>query len=45
MAVAIIDFHWTAADFMNATPHEVFAAWELVEARNKRISEARGSGS
>jgi hypothetical protein len=38
MAVAILDFRWTPDQFWAATPHEFYAAWELIEARNQRLN-------
>jgi len=42
MGLAAAAFHWTAAEFRAATPHEWFAAYETFRAMN-RPSDERGA--
>jgi hypothetical protein len=35
MGIAAAAFHWTAADFRAATPHEFFAAFEVWKTMNE----------
>ena len=41
MGLAILDYHWTADQFWAATPHEFFAAQEIVVTRNKAMKAAQ----
>ena len=34
MGLAAAAFHWTPSDYMRATPHEMFAAYEAFQAMN-----------
>ena len=35
MGLAIVHLHWRPSDFWNATPHEFFAAVEMLEKRQE----------
>lgn len=40
MGFAFVDLHWSPNAFWTATPHELFAAYEVIEARSKARRQA-----